>query len=130
MFFFSSRRRHTRYISVTGVQTCALPIYTITDILSIPQWSDFSPIRRLIYGWYCGLSIPQWSDFSKKLLWHPLLCLTLSIPQWSDFSNNFSIFPIESFFLSIPQWSDFSRLYTPSAPKSPAFQSHNGLILA
>ena len=25
-FFFSSRRRHTRYISVTGVQTCALPI--------------------------------------------------------------------------------------------------------
>ena len=27
VFFFSSRRRHTRYISVTGVQTCALPIY-------------------------------------------------------------------------------------------------------
>ena len=26
-FFFSSRRRHTRYISVTGVQTCALPIW-------------------------------------------------------------------------------------------------------
>ena len=25
-FFFSSRRRHTRYISVAGVQTCALPI--------------------------------------------------------------------------------------------------------
>ena len=24
--FFSSRGRHTRYISVTGVQTCALPI--------------------------------------------------------------------------------------------------------
>ena len=29
LFFFSSRRRHTRYISVTGVQTCALPIYRI-----------------------------------------------------------------------------------------------------
>ena len=28
-FFFSSRRRHTRYISVTGVQTCALPISLI-----------------------------------------------------------------------------------------------------
>src|SRR3546814_831351 len=26
MFFFSSRRRHTRCASVTGVQTCALPI--------------------------------------------------------------------------------------------------------
>src|SRR3546814_812205 len=26
-FFFSSRRRHTRCVLVTGVQTCALPIY-------------------------------------------------------------------------------------------------------
>src|SRR3546814_4558088 len=28
-FFFSSRRRHTRCALVTGVQTCALPIYTM-----------------------------------------------------------------------------------------------------
>src|SRR3546814_11832692 len=27
MFFFSSRRRHTRCALVTGVQTCALPIF-------------------------------------------------------------------------------------------------------
>src|SRR3546814_1429482 len=27
MIFFSSRRRHTRCALVTGVQTCALPIY-------------------------------------------------------------------------------------------------------
>src|SRR3546814_7222901 len=26
-FFVSSRRRHTRFALVTGVQTCALPIY-------------------------------------------------------------------------------------------------------
>src|SRR3546814_16674549 len=30
-FFFSSRRRHTRCALVTGVQTCALPIYQRTD---------------------------------------------------------------------------------------------------
>ena len=30
-FFFSSRRRHTRCADVTGVQTCALPIYTRTQ---------------------------------------------------------------------------------------------------
>src|SRR3546814_9318080 len=30
-FFFSSRRRHTRCALVTGVQTCALPIYEICD---------------------------------------------------------------------------------------------------
>src|SRR3546814_8532374 len=29
VFFFSSRRRHTRCALVTGVQTCALPIYLI-----------------------------------------------------------------------------------------------------
>src|SRR3546814_10437871 len=29
VFFFSSRRRHTRCALVTGVQTCALPIYTL-----------------------------------------------------------------------------------------------------
>src|SRR3546814_3561671 len=28
LFFFSSRRRHTRCALVTGVQTCALPILT------------------------------------------------------------------------------------------------------
>src|SRR3546814_5571765 len=30
-FFFSSRRRHTRCALVTGVQTCALPIYVKAD---------------------------------------------------------------------------------------------------
>src|SRR3546814_3482652 len=29
LFFFSSRRRHTRCALVTGVQTCALPIYDV-----------------------------------------------------------------------------------------------------
>src|SRR6059058_192301 len=31
-FFFSCRRRHTRCRYVTGVQTCALPIYFRMDI--------------------------------------------------------------------------------------------------
>src|SRR3546814_3292459 len=31
MFFFSSRRRHTRCALVTGVQTCALPISRLAD---------------------------------------------------------------------------------------------------
>src|SRR3546814_3736983 len=31
-FFFSSRRRHTRCALVTGVQTCALPIYSLTGL--------------------------------------------------------------------------------------------------
>src|SRR3546814_2623782 len=38
MFFFSSRRRHTRCALVTGVQTCALPIYPLVgDFRSDPR---------------------------------------------------------------------------------------------
>src|SRR3546814_5935041 len=42
-FFFSSRRRHTRCALVTGVQTCALPIFCIAEpgwsiIAGEPQW--------------------------------------------------------------------------------------------
>src|SRR3546814_6590435 len=38
-FFFSSRRRHTRCALVTGVQTCALPIYSGMPAARIPvRW--------------------------------------------------------------------------------------------
>src|SRR3546814_9004133 len=33
LFFFSSRRRHTRCALVTGVQTCALPISPVSRVL-------------------------------------------------------------------------------------------------
>src|SRR3546814_6806761 len=34
-FFCTSRRRHTRCALVTGVQTCALPIFTTRDALIV-----------------------------------------------------------------------------------------------
>src|SRR3546814_3894763 len=38
IFFFSSRRRHTRCALVTGVQTCALPILsTALSSFDVPQ---------------------------------------------------------------------------------------------
>src|SRR3546814_4117925 len=40
LFFFSSRRRHTRCALVTGVQTCAHPIYAsfiaLSKVLPVP----------------------------------------------------------------------------------------------
>src|SRR3546814_5590156 len=36
VFFFSSRRRHTRCAVVTGVQTCALPISYAVDKMGSP----------------------------------------------------------------------------------------------
>src|SRR3546814_7682427 len=35
LFFFSSRRRHTRCALVTGVQTCALPIFRASKAESL-----------------------------------------------------------------------------------------------
>src|SRR3546814_8706983 len=45
MFFLSSRRRHTRCALVTGVQTCALPIFDLTrsaqaDLRSIARFTQ------------------------------------------------------------------------------------------
>src|SRR3546814_5210206 len=42
-FFFSSRRRHTRCALVTGVQTCALPIYEL-----IARYNDEDDVRDLL----------------------------------------------------------------------------------
>src|SRR3546814_9968595 len=42
-FFFSSRRRHTRCALVTGVQTCALPIFakfSVKDAAALPAYYD------------------------------------------------------------------------------------------
>src|SRR3546814_118230 len=43
VFFFSSRRRHTRCALVTGVQTCALPICAFMALLL------FAPLMALIF---------------------------------------------------------------------------------
>src|SRR3546814_12202869 len=47
MFFFSSRRRHTRCALVTGVQTCALPISCCFHTLhNVFHCYHFFPILR------------------------------------------------------------------------------------
>src|SRR3546814_4894567 len=54
VFFFSSRRRHTRCALVTGVQTCALPISVIlTDLIE-----NFEParVRSRLFRWLVRLA--------------------------------------------------------------------------
>src|SRR3546814_18444255 len=43
LFFFSSRRRHTRCALVTGVQTCSLPIYSEANRLGCMVHGQRSP---------------------------------------------------------------------------------------
>jgi len=57
LFFFSSRRRHTRFRNVTGVQTCALPIYisaatgaelgSVTSALTRAYNGNFSSLGKI-----------------------------------------------------------------------------------
>src|SRR3546814_3498539 len=67
-FFFSSRRRHTRCALVTGVQTCALPIFlnvvngdkeTVDAILDHPDiqavgFVGSTPIAEYVYKRGCA----------------------------------------------------------------------------
>src|SRR3546814_3208757 len=53
LFFFSSRRRHTRCALVTGVQTCALPIslrpnLRLGDVPGVVQEAIAGGIARLL----------------------------------------------------------------------------------
>src|SRR3546814_19209772 len=50
--FFSSRRRHTRGALVTGVQTCALPIWRIGDVRGSNQ-RPVSALERLVDAFTC-----------------------------------------------------------------------------
>src|SRR3546814_2794567 len=53
VFFFSSRRRHTRCALVTGVQTCALPI------LSGPEPSSAACLLELTEAGQPHIALPD-----------------------------------------------------------------------
>src|SRR3546814_10726662 len=55
---FSSRRRHTRCALVTGVQTCALPIYTtggVVHFITKRPSKEFEAEAYFETGWYDSL---------------------------------------------------------------------------
>src|SRR3546814_7611297 len=66
-FFFSSRRRHTSCALVTGVQTCALPIWAIAreDQRAVPSqpFYRYGRSRCLPYGSHC---LPGYHDHCRS----------------------------------------------------------------
>src|SRR3546814_5924119 len=84
MFFFSSRRRHTRCALVTGVQTCALPIVTgvLKDRMGfggfvVSDWNAHGQVagctnQSCPQAINAGLDMYMAPD-SWKPLWHSLL---------------------------------------------------------
>src|SRR3546814_3318655 len=78
MFFFSSRRRHTRCALVTGVQTCALPIsgdnnaYCQDNDLSWLQWDKVSDRDHAFRDFVEGLIRVRrtWSTLRRSSFMH------------------------------------------------------------
>src|SRR3546814_5169763 len=79
LFFFSSRRRHTRCALVTGVQTCALPIL-------ITQKLDFHQVltrlihpARIAFDPFPGGCQPTDDTGSLHAGWQPFLASALHL---------------------------------------------------
>src|SRR3546814_982432 len=77
LFFFSSRRRHTRCALVTGVQTCALPIYLIAfldfdGVISSPRAYVVQPELPRDHRWIdpvsCKMIAKLQSDYGFQIV--------------------------------------------------------------
>src|SRR3546814_2949554 len=76
LFFFSSRRRHTRCALVTGVQTCALPICLPAGLVHLakkygrlPLAQSLAPAIRLAReGWIFSSKNASMLGFRKDVL--------------------------------------------------------------
>src|SRR3546814_19938132 len=57
MFFFSSRRRHTRCALVNGVQTCALPIFRRERTIEVGADAAWAIVGApdLLHLWFPGI---------------------------------------------------------------------------
>src|SRR3546814_3108759 len=87
LFFFSSRRRHTRCALVTGVQTCALPIYTpllmqLADSEAMLALETFTALRE--HGQPVEMYVFPGELHNKWQPAHRLAVYTRNI-DWFDF---------------------------------------------
>src|SRR3546814_11470600 len=76
-FFFSSRRRHTRCALVTGVQTCALPIYAGHGDPSNVAWLVVKEPRDILHRHMTlnGIAADNCRVARRQLANHPISSL-------------------------------------------------------
>src|SRR3546814_19654347 len=78
-FFFSSRRRHTRCALVTGVQTCALPIYPVAGQGLNLGFRDVAALTEvLVEGMRIGLDLGDPQVLKRYDRWRSLDNLMVS----------------------------------------------------
>src|SRR3546814_2697071 len=72
MFVFSSRRRHTRFALVSGVQTCALPFSYVIDIDEHAA-NEVYELWKSLFGVVCRLAAAEMTDRDGRELMHRLV---------------------------------------------------------
>src|SRR3546814_1872081 len=87
-FFFSSRRLHTRCALVTGVQTCALPIFAATLIGGTTFDGGVGGVHGtvlciLILAFLSNvLNLLNISPYSQMLLKGVIIILAVVVSEW------------------------------------------------
>src|SRR3546814_8125271 len=69
-FFFSSRRRHTRCALVTGVQTCALPIWLLALLGGCPEQGHRVTARTLRHALQARLARLEDRGHARPDIYH------------------------------------------------------------
>src|SRR3546814_10758829 len=90
VFFFSSRRRHTRCALVTGVQTCALPIWALTVMASFSSWNGVKHHgnKRLLTDalkgkmGFAGFVVGDWRSEERRV---GKECVSTCRSRWSPY---------------------------------------------
>src|SRR3546814_10949735 len=78
-FFFSSRRWHTRCALVTGVQTCALPIYDIAALWNLSLGDKvLGAARNLFFVRHDDLDLPAGADYFNAGV------LLMNLKRWRE----------------------------------------------
>src|SRR3546814_11534036 len=97
--FFSSRRRHTMCALVTGVQTCALPIYSQAGWMAVVAALDAVLMLRL------GRMRPGWPRAASAVLG---TALVIVLANWAIVSGQMGkpmgLLPWESMFYLGPDF--------------------------
>src|SRR3546814_17432053 len=113
-FFFSSRRRHTRCALVTGVQTCALPIF----IVAFSFWTqDYLTIDRTF-------TLANYREAWTEPLYRVLMLRSLAVSAVVTAATVLLAYPMASylsfhggerkalwlFLITIPFWTSYLLL--------------------
>src|SRR3546814_4425293 len=89
-FFFSSRRRHTRCALVTGVQTCALPIWA-ADAVEREDFegamSALASLRAPIDAFFDKVTVNDTDEKKREARLGILVRVRNAVHQVADFSR-------------------------------------------